>query len=497
MRYILILVVFLSGTFSAISSCPSEGNTEIISLSGQEQQVPFSFFNPVPARIRTTDRVDLSFSSNNAIVNKYRYMIQVPDPGATSVSKTMLNWSQWSNNAFTDIIITKIPQQGKHTLIIEYRVYGSTDIRKFETSFDIYNGTGEAVVNIGTATRKGKATVGETVTPATEDTLRKSDFETMLAEAIEKNDKALLLESIQNGAGLDFKGQHGGNLFHIFNDKLADEQLMGILVARGFSINKTDNFGNTPLHIAVMARDKEYIRALVNHGADPDIMNNIQLSPLHLAAFLNDSEMARDLLGKGAEVDIKGNSGYTPLHIASMMNNIEVVRDLVNVGARAGIKTDQKLNPLQIAGIQDNRFVRKVIKSKGQFNLNQIEAGRTANMTRMDQVRLNPQFDINLLYNKELLKKRRFNKVIGIISIPVLAAGTAGTIYFNSEAEKNYSSYKTAETMELARHYYDKTLEFDTYSYISGGLSLTSVFGIVYSAIKRENISDRMRKTLY
>jgi hypothetical protein len=129
--------------------------------------------------------------------------------------------------------------------------------------------------------------------------------------------------------------------------------------------------------------------------------------------------------------------------------------------------------------------------------MNQIGAGRTGNMSRMDQVRLNPQFDINLLYNKELLKKRRFNKVMGIISIPVLAAGTAGTIYFNSEAEKNYSSYKTAETMELARHYYDKTLEFDTYSYISGGLSVTSLFGIVYSAIKRESISDRMRKTLY
>ncbi len=497
MRYILILIVFFPGTLPALSLCPSEGDAEIILFHGREQQVPFSFFNPVPAKIRTTDKVDLSFSSNNAIVNRYRYMIQVPDPRATSVSKAMLNWSQWSNNAFTDIIITKIPQLGKHTLVIEYMVYGSTDIRKFEKSFEIYNGTGESVVNNGTATNNGKLTNGGNVTAAADDTLSSSDPETMLAEALEKNDKTLLLESIQNGAGLDFKGQHGGNLFHILNDRLVDEKLMEILGSKGFSINKTDNYGNTPLHIAVMSREKEYVRALVSHGADPDIMNGIELSPLHLAAFLNDSETARELLGKGAEVDIKGNSGYTPLHIASMMNNIEVVRDLVTVGANAGIKTEQKLNPLQIAGIQDNSFVRKVIKSKGQINMNQIEAGRTGNMTRIDQVRLNPQFDINLLYNKELLKKRRFNKVIGIISIPVLAAGTAGTIYFNSEAEKNYSSYRTAETMELARHYYDKTLEFDTYSYITGGLSVTSLFGIVYSAIKRESISDRMRKTLY
>ncbi len=497
MRYILIIIVFIPGMFSALSSCPSEGDAEIISFPGQEQQVPFSFFNPVPARIRTTDMVDLSFSSNNAIVNQYRYMIQVPDPRATSVNKTMLDWSQWLNNAFTDIIITKIPQQGKHTLVIEYRVYGSTDIRKFEKSFEVYNGTGVAVVNNGTATRNGNTTNGENLIVGAEDTLRKSDPETMLTEAIEKNDKALLIESLQNGAGLDVRGQHGGNLFHMLNDMLIDEQLMGILGSRGFPINKTDNYGNTPLHIAIMSHEKEYARALISHGADPDIMNNIELSPLHLAAFLNDSETARDLLGKVAEVDIKGNSGYTPLHIASMMNNIEVVRDLVSVGAKSSKKTDQKLNSLQIAGIQDNIFVRKIIKSKGQINMNQIETGSTGSMTRMDQVRLNPQFDINLLYNKELLKKRRFSKVIGIVSIPVLAAATAGTIYFNSEANKNYSSYKTAETMELARRYYDKTLEFDTYSYISGGLSLTSVFGIVYSAIKRESISDRMRKTLY
>jgi ankyrin repeat protein len=497
MRYILILIIFLSCTLSALASYPSKGYEEIISLSAKEQQVPFSFFNPVPARIRTTDMVDLSFSSNNAIVNQYRYMIQVPDLRATSISKTMLNWSPWSNNAFTDIIITKIPQPGKYTLVIEYRVYGSNDIRKFEKSFEIYNGTVGAVVSNGNETMNGNAAAGGAVPVTTVDTLRNSDPEAMLVDAIEKNDKALLLESLQNGAGLGFKGQHGGNLFHILNDKLVDEQLMGILVTKGFPINNTDNYGNTPLHIAVMSREKEYVRALVSQGADPDIMNDIELSPLHLAAFLNDSETARDLLDKGAEVDIMGNSGYTPLHIASMMNNIEVVRDLVNVGAKPSIRTDQRLTPLQIAGIQDNSFVRKVIKAKGQVNMNQPGAGSTGSMTRMDQVRLNPQFDINLLYNKELLKKRRFNKVIGIISIPVLAAGTAGTIYFNSEAEKNYSSYKTAETMELARHYYDKTLEFDTYSYISGGLSLTSVFGIVYSAIKRESISDRMRKTLY
>jgi hypothetical protein len=179
------------------------------------------------------------------------------------------------------------------------------------------------------------------------------------------------------------------------------------------------------------------------------------------------------------------------------MNNIEVVRDLVNIGAETRVKTVQNLNSHQIAGIQDNKIVKKIVGSDGRAKLNKDEISAIAGITRMDQVKLNPQFDVNLLYNKELLKKRKQAKVAGIISVPVFAVGTAGAVYFRSEANKNYSAYKNADTMEQARQYYDKTLELDMYFYISGGVSLTSLFGIVYSAIKKENITTRMRKTLY
>ena len=75
-------------------------------------QSPFSFFNAVPAKIKTTDKVDLSFSANNGIVYQYRYRIEVPDGSRTSINKTLLTWSQWLNNAFTDIIIPRIDQEG-------------------------------------------------------------------------------------------------------------------------------------------------------------------------------------------------------------------------------------------------------------------------------------------------------------------------------------------------------------------------------------------------
>lgn len=490
MKYLVLFLFFFSNTFSVISSCPFVENCDFISISDNEQQIPFSFFNPVPPVIRTTDRADLSFSVNNAIVNQYRYMLVVPDPEKMEVSRSLLNWSSWKNNAFTDIIITKLSQEGKYTLVIEYRVYGSLEARRFERSFEVQS------PSAGSAVKGGNTDAG-TNTAAGESTLG-SDPEAMLAEALEKKDKALLMKSLQGGAGLNFKGEYGGNIYHLLNDSLVDNQLMDILGDKGFGINEKDSLGNTPLHIAVMSREREYTKALLNHKANPDILNNIELAPLHLAAFLNDAEAARDILDKGAaKIDIIGNSGYTPLHIASLMNNIEVVRDLVNIGAETRIKTVQKLNSRQIAGIQDNKIVKKIVGSDGRAKLNKNEISTIGSLTRMDQVKLNPQFDVNLLYNKELLKKRKQAKVAGIISVPVFAVGTAGAVYFRSEANKNYSAYKNADTMEQARQYYDKTLELDMYSYISGGVSLTSLFGIVYSAIKKENITTRMRKTLY
>ena len=73
------------------------------------------------------------------IVTQYRYRLEVPDVIRTSINKTFLTWSTWINNAFTDIIILKIEQEGRYKLVIEYKTYSNSEIRKFEKLFDVYN----------------------------------------------------------------------------------------------------------------------------------------------------------------------------------------------------------------------------------------------------------------------------------------------------------------------------------------------------------------------
>jgi len=263
------------------------------------------------------------------------------------------------------------------------------------------------------------------------------------------------------------------------------------------AINIKDNNGNTPLIAAILAGENDYALSLIDQGADLNIKNKLDLSPLHIAVFLNNRTVTNHLLMKGADVDIKGNSGYTPLHIASELNHAILAKDLLNKGAGTSIKTDQKLSPKAIARIQNNNEVVKIITSKSAYTTALSESSSNQTGTSRNIVRLSPKYEFSLPYNEELLRKRQFNNIMTFVSIPVFSLAAAGTFYVRAKANNYYSSYKNAETMEMAKHYYDKTMQFDAYTYISGGLSLTSAFGIVHSAIRRKSISNKMRKRLY
>lgn len=464
------------------------------------QQAPFSFFNPVPSQIRAGEKVDMSFTVNNEIVSQYRYRLEVPAGAENSISKSLLSWSDWINEAFTDIILLKVIQTGRYKLTIEYKAFSVSDVKRFERSFEV-NATGIQSNTIGKV-ENAKSSTESRATEKAQNTASSGtvspDYEKLLLEAIQKRDTGLFRISIQNGAGLNLKGNSGGNIFHVMNGLSADGNLISTLMSSGVSINETDNFGNTPLHIAIMSRETDYARSLINQGAELNINNKVGLAPLHIAAFLAEDMVATALLEKGANFNLRGASGYTPLHIASLMNSTLVAKDLLLKGASTKIKTEQKLSAKAIAKIQNNMEIEKLIAKHGNYNVNQNKVTSAgSNSSFLGSIKLNPQFEVNLAYNKELIKKRQFARTIQIISVPLFALSTAGAAYMKIEGNRYYSSYLNAETMDMARYYYDKAMQYDKNTYIFGGVSIVSLYGFIHSTISKKNITVRMRKTLY
>jgi hypothetical protein len=276
---------------------------------------------------------------------------------------------------------------------------------------------------------------------------------------------------------------------------IAGEYLISTLKNKGFSINESDNDGNSPLHSAILSGERGYASSLINQGADLNVKNNMELSPLHLAVILKDEEAVEVLLDKGAGINLKGNTGYTPLHIASELNYVEIAKNLLNNGAKNGIKTNQGLTPKTIAEIQKNLEIVKMISKKGTDTLTSVRSNSNKSVILLNSDKQNPKIDFNLPYDSELAKKRQFSKVIQIISVPVFVLSAAGTIYLKSEANHYYSLSKTAETEEMAKYYYDKTTQYDKYAYISIGISLVSVYGFIHSTISKKNINSKMYKT--
>lgn len=538
------------------------------------QKDPFYFVNPVPAKIKLRDKVDLSFFRNQLIVFTYRYKIEIPKGVEPEIDWKLITWSPWINDDLIPIKVPTLYQEGGYKLVIEYKTQKSSETKRFEKPFYVYRAypaTGAIAANYNTSPNPNRTavttsqatnttnpkinpettslstnkTTTETTTkevPATGDIAKGKkavnenqidlkdvkikidiipkivsqsgnrmaeasdepagienkngpDYDELLADAIEKKDTTLINESVKNGAGSTLKGKNGGNIFHLLDGTIAGEYLISTLKNKGFSINESDNDGNSPLHSAILSGERGYASSLINQGADLNVKNNMELSPLHLAVILKDEEAVEVLLDKGAGINLKGNTGYTPLHIASELNYVEIAKNLLNNGAKNGIKTNQGLTPKTIAEIQKNLEIVKMISGKGTDTLNSVRSNSNKSVILLNSDKQNPKINFNLPYNSELAKKRQFNKVIQTISIPVFILSTAGTIYVKSEANHYYSLSKTAETEEMAKYYYDKTTQYDKYAYISIGISLVSVYGFIHSTISKKNINSKMYKT--
>jgi len=117
----------------------------------------------------------------------------------------------------------------------------------------------------------------------------------------------------------------------LFSHILAgDREAAAALIQRDpNAIHKRNHKGNQPLHCAANAGDLDFVRLLLDKGADPNAHGQDKQTPLHLAAAAGKIAVAELLLAKGAQVDTRDELGRTPLYLAVVNDETGMVAFLL------------------------------------------------------------------------------------------------------------------------------------------------------------------------
>lgn len=130
-------------------------------------------------------------------------------------------------------------------------------------------------------------------------------------------------------------------------------------------VNDEDAAGRTPLFAAVIRRNQEMVKLLIEKGALVRVGDNSLRAPIHYAGFMNDSGMIKLLLENGAVIDTRAIGGATPLIHSSLSNRFALSRFLIEQGADINIQCNALTTPLYFSVLNNNPEYLTYLIEKG------------------------------------------------------------------------------------------------------------------------------------
>lgn len=139
-----------------------------------------------------------------------------------------------------------------------------------------------------------------------------------------------------------------------------------ILIDAGADVNAKSNNNATALLIASGRNNVDVVKTLINAGADVNAKNIDGLTPLmNASASDNDNEVLKALISAGANIDATDNDGKTALMMASFEGHSKVVKELLAAGADINLQDKYYKTALEYAGENYNTEIVKLLKKAG------------------------------------------------------------------------------------------------------------------------------------
>nr|XP_057917458.1 ankyrin repeat domain-containing protein 12 isoform X2 [Doryrhamphus excisus] len=130
-------------------------------------------------------------------------------------------------------------------------------------------------------------------------------------------------------------------------------------------VNKRNERGETPLHMAAIRGDVKQVRELISLGADVNVKDFAGWTPLHEACNLGYYDVAKVLIAAGAEVNTQGLDDDTPLHDASSSGHKDIVKLLLRHGGNAFQANKRGERPVDVA---DSQELEQLLKGEASLS---------------------------------------------------------------------------------------------------------------------------------
>ncbi|XP_078397160.1 ankyrin repeat domain-containing protein 12 isoform X2 [Cetorhinus maximus] len=114
-------------------------------------------------------------------------------------------------------------------------------------------------------------------------------------------------------------------------------------------VNKRNERGETPLHMAAIRGETKQVKELISQGADVNVKDFAGWTPLHEACNLGFYEVAKQLILAGADVNTQGLDNDTPLHDAASNGHRDIVKLLLRNGGDAYQMNHRGERPVDVA----------------------------------------------------------------------------------------------------------------------------------------------------
>nr|XP_036864275.1 ankyrin repeat domain-containing protein 12 isoform X1 [Manis javanica]XP_036864277.1 ankyrin repeat domain-containing protein 12 isoform X1 [Manis javanica]XP_036864278.1 ankyrin repeat domain-containing protein 12 isoform X1 [Manis javanica] len=152
-------------------------------------------------------------------------------------------------------------------------------------------------------------------------------------------------------------------------------------------VNKRNERGETPLHMAAIRGDVKQVKELISLGANVNVKDFAGWTPLHEACNVGYYDVAKILIAAGADVNTQGLDDDTPLHDSASSGHRDIVKLLLRHGGNPFQANKHGERPVDVAETEELELLlkREVPLSDDDESYTDSEEARSTNPSSVEE----------------------------------------------------------------------------------------------------------------